>query len=511
LQPGSTADLDAAYVNVTGDNMSGLLTLDGSTYAPALPSLKVYKNGANAPMQSILLSANYVGTNDINAIDWDVNHSGIVTCRIGQQLDASNRPDLVFYTSIAYNTPGRETMRLYGADGSLAVDGNIFPGSATVPGFYLGAYDATHPIIAFEGGHYFMYDQTGHALSLSMGSNYYVWGETNAHIGVPTASSSPTTGALTVAGGVGIGGAINAGGNVSAGNAPAWASSAWPFSVKLAADTVLGLSNSVAGAANLSVINAVGSSYQTLNLPSTIASTSPTTGALTVAGGVGISGAVFASSFVSTVVSAPLTGTYYFGNGTAKYLTYDGVNFNFFGGPLNVAPAAQPTSSGGAAFRIGFTGGGTQYGMTLRPQIDGTPNLLFVNSSDVAVGQISTTASATSYVTTSSRELKEDLKSFDAGNIVDNTNVYDFAWKSTGERAYGVVAQEANEVYPTAVVNSKIKKTITAEGKADEEVVEDFWGVDYSKYVPVLLQELKALRERVRDLEGKVGVGAQPA
>ena len=50
--------------------------------------------------------------------------------------------------------------------------------------------------------------------------------------------------------------------------------------------------------------------------------------------------------------------------------------------------------------------------------------------------------------------LKEDLKSFDAGNIVDDTKVYDFKWKSTGERAYGVIAQQAIEVYPTAVINT---------------------------------------------------------
>jgi hypothetical protein len=30
--------------------------------------------------------------------------------------------------------------------------------------------------------------------------------------------------------------------------------------------------------------------------------------------------------------------------------------------------------------------------------------------------------------------------------------------------------------------------------------------VDYSKYVPLLLQELKALRQRVRELEEKTGI-----
>lgn len=107
------------------------------------------------------------------------------------------------------------------------------------------------------------------------------------------------------------------------------------------------------------------------------------------------------------------------------------------------------------------------------------------------VGSISTTATATTYSTTSSGELKEDLRSFDAGLIVDQTNVYDFKWKDSSERAYGVIAQHAVEVYPLAVTHH-----------VDDE--RDWWGVDYSKYVPVLLQELKALRARVATLEGGV-------
>ena len=79
---------------------------------------------------------------------------------------------------------------------------------------------------------------------------------------------------------------------------------------------------------------------------------------------------------------------------------------------------------------------------------------------------------------------------------VDDTNVYDFAWKTTGERSYGIVAQEAYEVYPAAVAHM------------DEH---DTWGIDYSKYVPVILQELKALRARVAELEGKLEAGATPA
>ena len=108
--------------------------------------------------------------------------------------------------------------------------------------------------------------------------------------------------------------------------------------------------------------------------------------------------------------------------------------------------------------------------------------------SGVSTGNISTTATACSFNTSSDANLKEDLKSFDAGNIIDDTEVYDFKWKATGERAYGVLGQQAKEVYATPVTY-------------DEK--EDRHYVDYSKYVPVLLQELKAVRARLAVLEGR--------
>jgi hypothetical protein len=123
--------------------------------------------------------------------------------------------------------------------------------------------------------------------------------------------------------------------------------------------------------------------------------------------------------------------------------------------------------------------------------------MVFNNSVGTTVGSIGETSGAVTFNTSSSGELKEDLKSFDAGNIIDQTNVYDFAWKKTGERSYGVIAQQAVEVYPLAVTHS-----VPDEG-------DEFWGVDYSKYVPVLLQELKALRTRVAQLEGRLD--AKPA
>jgi hypothetical protein len=179
----------------------------------------------------------------------------------------------------------------------------------------------------------------------------------------------------------------------------------------------------------------------------------------------------------TTITSMQMTGTVINIPGT---LTLNGGNFNLAGVSC--------------AFNVGYAGGGTAYGMAMRPNADSTIAILFMNAAGTTVGSINQTSTNTSYATTSDERLKEDLKSFDAGNIIDNTNVYDFAWKSTGERSYGVIAQQAVDVYPAAVTYAK---------------EQDWWGVDYSKYVPVLLQELKALRARVAELEGRFA--ARPA
>ena len=107
-----------------------------------------------------------------------------------------------------------------------------------------------------------------------------------------------------------------------------------------------------------------------------------------------------------------------------------------------------------------------------------------------AVGSITVVGNnGTAFNTSSDGRRKDDFRSFDAGRIIDQTEVFDFHWKGMSEdaRSLGVIAQEAAKVYAGACHYHE-------EG--------DWWGTDYSKYVPVLLQELKTLRRRVAALEG---------
>jgi len=73
----------------------------------------------------LLLSAGYSALNSSATIDWDVNHSTNVTARIGQELNASTVPDLVFHVAPNISATATEKMRLAGADGTLTVAGGL--------------------------------------------------------------------------------------------------------------------------------------------------------------------------------------------------------------------------------------------------------------------------------------------------------------------------------------------------------------------------------------------------
>lgn len=109
-------------------------------------------------------------------------------------------------------------------------------------------------------------------------------------------------------------------------------------------------------------------------------------------------------------------------------------------------------------------------------------NFIRVN---VSVGSISCSPGATAYNTSSDKRLKTPLRPFDSGTILDRLQVGVFNWLAHPEiTAYGVLAQDAYEVFPQAIT----------EGDDDQGIP---WSADYSKFVPVLLAEIKDLRRRL--------------
>tara|TARA_R100000900_G_scaffold20291_4_gene16641 strand:+ start:14531 stop:17260 length:2730 start_codon:yes stop_codon:yes gene_type:complete len=125
-----------------------------------------------------------------------------------------------------------------------------------------------------------------------------------------------------------------------------------------------------------------------------------------------------------------------------------------------------------------------------RYRVDNTsPSFFDFYYSTTQVGYITTNGSDIFYANTSDYRSKEDLKSFDGMSLLEQIQVYDFKWKESDNRMYGVVAHELQEVIPQAVVGDK-----------DEEKLQ---AVDYSKLVPVLIKSIQELEARVKELENK--------
>lgn len=114
--------------------------------------------------------------------------------------------------------------------------------------------------------------------------------------------------------------------------------------------------------------------------------------------------------------------------------------------------------------------------------------LRFVNGT-TAVGSVTTSTTTTSYNIVSDYRLKEDFKNFDALNLISKFKMYDFGWKNSEDRMYGGIAHEIQDVVPYSVT-----------GKKDGD---DMQSVDYSKLVPILVQAIQELQEKINKLENK--------
>ena len=243
--------------------------------------------------------------------------------------------------------------------------------------------------------------------------------------------------------------------------------------------------------------------------------------------------------------ATPTTGVIQFGNSGSRFLNFDGTVFQFngallaVGGPPtnpNIAankayvdstvaaylPLAGGTVTGATTisnnFGVGTAAGGlpglgnTTTGHAVRSDglmLTSTPvascavfNInadgasVLWNRSGTQVGSISVNSTTTAYNTSSDGTLKEDLQpaGITASQILNDTEIFNFKWKATGERSYGVIAQQAAPIYPGPFFHDD---NVGTDGR---------WFVDYSKYVPILIQEAKTLRTRIADLETRLDV-----
>lgn len=157
-----------------------------------------------------------------------------------------------------------------------------------------------------------------------------------------------------------------------------------------------------------------------------------------------------------------------------------------------VQTAGSPTTS--ATLNLGRR----EAGVLLRGAIDGV--------SSAGAGIYIASGGTLSYPTSSDERLKTDFKPIDV-SLIDKFGIYDFEWiDRPGERSHGVKAQEILDLPITDLVihDGVIDKPKDWKPQFEGDEFEPrYYGVDYQKFIPLILATIKDLRERVATLERK--------
>ena len=127
----------------------------------------------------------------------------------------------------------------------------------------------------------------------------------------------------------------------------------------------------------------------------------------------------------------------------------------------------------------------------------GSINLIefYKQTAGTIIGTISYNGTATLYNSTSDYRLKEDLKYYNALDIVTKLKTYNFKWKNTNVRDYGMMAHELQEVLPNYVNGEK--DAVNEDGTIKAQ------GVDYSKIVPILIKAIQEQQKQIDELKNK--------
>jgi hypothetical protein len=147
------------------------------------------------------------------------------------------------------------------------------------------------------------------------------------------------------------------------------------------------------------------------------------------------------------------------------------------------------TSLGGLYLRETATASGANFIQFLKANSGGIGSIARVTTTDAVV-----------YNTTSDGRLKENLRDFtDSGRLIDSLKPRVFDWKNSDENGKNVVGFIAQEEHAADPIFAHIGAVSV--GDEDPETITKQWQRSDSALIPILVAELKALRQRVAALE----------
>jgi hypothetical protein len=188
-----------------------------------------------------------------------------------------------------------------------------------------------------------------------------------------------------------------------------------------------------------------------------------------------------------------------------------------FGGNIIFRAQAQSTSSSPttATERMRITSGGdlliSNTDGTGKIVVAGDDNAIILRSRNTSAGgapyqfylqhslgevSMGNYRSSVNYNNPSDYRLKEDLKEFNGLDILSSINFYDFKWKESKIRNYGIIAHELQEVIPYIVSGKKDELFEDGSIKSQQ--------VDISKLVPILGKAIQEQTQIIKDLETRI-------
>ena len=157
---------------------------------------------------------------------------------------------------------------------------------------------------------------------------------------------------------------------------------------------------------------------------------------------------------------------------SGQALTYNGTSW------------VNSTISAGATVSDDTTTNATYY-PTFATATSGTLSTAKVASTKLTFNPSTGLLSTTSLTELSDANLKDNIETLEA-TIIDSIRPVSFNWKEDGRKAYGVIAQELEEIIPEAVFTD-------ADGKKS---------VQYTQIIPFLVAEIQAMKQEINKLKG---------
>jgi hypothetical protein len=172
-------------------------------------------------------------------------------------------------------------------------------------------------------------------------------------------------------------------------------------------------------------------------------------------------------------------------------------------GQLRVGTTESTGSANGYAVFVGSSS--TPYPMVVKGLSNDQGLIGFVSSSDVVIGSITKSVSATQYNTSSDYRLKDNITPMtNALGVVQQLKPVTYNWKVDGSAGQGFIAHELQEVVPDCVTGEKDAVETYLNEDGVEQTRPKYQGIDTSFLVATLTAAIQEQQALIQQLQADV-------